>query len=365
MARKQRRRDASMRFGVFWPYSQAPMPSAEIARRNPDVLDLQNHVRLAQAIERIGVDFALIADGYAPGSEASSAVGFQDPSTNAIVWVVPLMMATTQLGWLSTIHTRFVHPVVVARLGAHLDFISGGRWGWNIVNGYREHEARLFGFDGLDHDGGYDLSDEALQIVKELWKNEPSGVDHVGTHFKVQGRIRRPVPETTPLLVSAASSPRGRRFAATHCDYLFANVYTPEEGRALADELDGYAAAGGREAPQILVLADVFIRDEPGAASTEYAELQGTRDRDAQKAWSAQLANVTRGRSAEDIMRFIGTTDEVADQLIALRRASPVAGVVIRPILWAPEELLRLEPVFAKLRAAGVWTPPAEREHSW
>ena len=38
--RKLRRRDSSMRFGLFWPYSRTLIPSATIAARNPDVLDV-------------------------------------------------------------------------------------------------------------------------------------------------------------------------------------------------------------------------------------------------------------------------------------------------------------------------------------
>ena len=66
--RKLRHRDASMRFGVFWPYSRTLIPSATIASRNPDVLDVNNHIALARAAEAIGMDFALVADGYSPAS---------------------------------------------------------------------------------------------------------------------------------------------------------------------------------------------------------------------------------------------------------------------------------------------------------
>ena len=141
-ARKLRRRDSSMRFGVFWPYSRTLIPSATIAERNPDVLELDNHIQLAQAAEAVGIDFALVADGYAPASAENSKIGFQDPSTNAVILAVPLLLATKHLGIISTMHTRFLHPVVIARLGAHLDWVGGGRWGWNVVNGFRPHEAR-------------------------------------------------------------------------------------------------------------------------------------------------------------------------------------------------------------------------------
>jgi dimethylsulfone monooxygenase len=366
-SRKLRRRDSSMRFGVFWPYSRTLIPSATIAARNPDVLDINNHVELAQAAEAVGIDFALVADGYAPASAENSRVGFQDPSTNAVILAVPLLMATSRLGIISTMHTRFLHPVVIARLGAHLDWISSGRWGWNVVNGFRPHEAKLFGFDGkMEKDGGYGLADEAVQIIKALWAATTEPVQHDGPHFKVEGRIRKPVPETLPLLVSAASSGRGREFAAKHCDYLFATPLDVKDIRDIDAELQQHAAAMARPSPQILVLADIFIRDEPGRAREEYDALMNSQDPEAEKAWRSHLSRVAhQGRRGGDVMAFVGTTSEVAEQIITLRRESGITGLILRLPLWGREEAIRLAAVFALLEKAGVWTRPAAREHCW
>jgi FMNH2-dependent dimethyl sulfone monooxygenase len=331
------------------------------------VLDLQNHVRLAKAVEQVGMDFALIADGYAPGNEASSRVGFQDPTIDAVTWMVPLMLATTHLGFLSTLHTRFLHPTVIARMGAHLDWLSGGRWGWNVVNGYRDNEAALFGYDEIDRDDGYDLAEEAVQIVKALWSNPPGGIDHVGPKYKVRGRIRRPVPETLPLLVNAASSQRGRKFAATNCDYLFAGPRTGGDIADVARDLERNASAAGRsEPPRILVLCDIFVRDEPGRAAAEYQELWNTTDREAQELWNLQLIRVVHpGRDPEKTMCIAGTVPEVVEQIIELSRIPSMGGFMFRLPLWSAEEVLRLQPVFDELERAGIWRPPQTREYCW
>lgn len=365
--RKLRRRDDSMRFGVFWPYSRTLIPSATIAARNPDVLDVENHIALARAAEEVGLDFALVADGYAPASPENSKIGFQDPSTNAVILAVPLLMSTSRLGIISTMHTRFLHPVVIARWGAHLDWIGNGRWGWNVVNGFRPHEARLFGFDSkMDDDGGYGVADEAVQVIKAIWAATTEEVKHHGEHFKVEGRIRKPVPETVPLLVSAASSGRGRAFAAKHCDYLFATPLDAKDVLDIHAELKKHADALGTLIPQILVLSDIFIRDEPGRAREEYEALVNSQDPDAEKAWRGHLQRVAhQGRRGGDVMTFLGTASEVAEQIIALRRESGITGLMLRLPLWAREEAMRLAPVFALLEKAGVWTPPAARDYSW
>jgi alkanesulfonate monooxygenase SsuD/methylene tetrahydromethanopterin reductase-like flavin-dependent oxidoreductase (luciferase family) len=331
-------------------------------------LDLDNHINFVQAIEKVGMDFTLIADGYAPASEANSRIGFQDPSTNAVILAVPLILATSHLGIISTIHTGFLHPVVIARLGAHLDWISGGRWGWNIVNGYREHEAQLFGVDGqIDHDGGYELSHEAIDVIKKLWENLPEGIAHSGKMFSVHGKIRRPVPDSTPLLVSAAASKIGRAFAAAKCDYLFSSVSTVDAIKEVSADLSHEAEICGRQSPPpILLLSDILIRDAPGEAEQLYAELMGSIDDEAQKTWSSHLSKIgSRKPDSSELMTFLGAPGEVAEQIIELHRASQITGLILRMPLWSAQEALRLEPVFKAMQKANVWIPPSERNYCW
>lgn len=363
--RKQRRRDGTLRIGAFWPYSRTLLPSLEIARQNPDVLELDSHILFAQAIENIGLDFALIADGYAPASEAVSRTGFQDPSTNATVLSVPLFLATQHLGIISTMHTTFLHPVVIARLGSHLDWISGGRWGWNIVNGFRDHEARLFGFDKKVD--GYALAQEAVDIAGALWQRTPEAVSYEGKYFKVDGKMRRPVPQMLPLLVSAAASTQGLAFAAANCDYLFTSSLTKPVVQETAGTLRKNAEQTGREPPRILILCDLLIRDTPGTAQQTFADLLGSTDPEAQKTWASHLSKIgdTRPNAAE-IMSLVGTPDEIAEQIIELHRdCDLMGGFAFRMLLWGPEEAKRLAPVLSQLQKAGIWTPPASRDHSW
>ncbi len=357
--------DDKLRIGLFWPYSRTLLPSEEIARRNPDLLDLANHTGLAQQIERLGFDFTLVADGYAPASEENSRIGFQDPSTMALLLAPYLLQATTTLGVLSTLHTSYLHPVFIARAAAQLDFLSGGRWGWNIVNGFRGHEAKLFGKDKLPDDGGYGMSDEALNIILDLWAGK--SLDHHGACFNVEGKIRSPLPAETPLLVSAASSERGRQFAGKYCHYLFATPVSIEDVDEMAKDLQKSSEEAGREhRTQVLMLSDIFIRDEPGRAREEYDELIASSDPEALKAWSKHLSQQKfRGKRPEDIFGFIGTPDEIAEQMIEMHRSGSLTGILCRFPIWQPEEIERFGSVIKKLESAGVWSSPESRGYSW
>ena len=110
-----------MRFGLFWPKAATMLPSARMAELNPDVLDLDNHLELARACEAVALDFILLGDGHAPGSDEGSLIGFQDPSMHAIILAAPIIMATRHLGVFTTMHTPFLHPTQIARFGSHLD----------------------------------------------------------------------------------------------------------------------------------------------------------------------------------------------------------------------------------------------------
>ena len=365
-SRKPRSDDKSMRFGVFWPYSRTQIPSAHISALNPDFLDLDAHMRLARTLEEVGMDFVLIADGYASQSERGSEIGYQDPSSHAILWAVPLLMATKHMGVVSTMHTTYLHPVHLARFGAHLDFIGSGRWGWNIVTGFRDIEARLFGLEDLGtHESRYSQAEEAVRLVKRLWSNPV--IDHQGDHFTVRGRMRGPVPPEMPLLVSAASSEVGRSFAVAHCDYLFAGPSDFEDGPGIVADVGEKAARAGRaEPPKVLILADIFVRDEPGAARREYDDLLGAVDEGSYRIMEKQFARVAHNGKKPGVSPYVvGTVEEVVEQIVAICELGQAEGMLFRMPLWHLAEAERLKAVFARLSETSVWSPPESRKFSW
>ena len=69
------------------------------------------------------------------------------------------------------VHPGIVTPQMVAKMGASLDRISGGRCAINIVNGWWKDEFNLFG-NGTwleREDDRYRRMDEYLQVMKGLW----------------------------------------------------------------------------------------------------------------------------------------------------------------------------------------------------
>ena len=365
-SRKPREPDGSMRFGLFWPKAKTMLPSAKMAALNPDVLDLETHLALARACEAVALDFILLGDGYAPSSDEGSLIGFQDPSMHAIILAAPIIMATRHLGVFTTMHTPFLHPTQIARFGSHLDWLSGGRWGWNIVNGYRDYEASLFGFETLaDSATQYDACDEAMGVIESIWRGDRP-IDFTGKHYRVHGKMRGPFPPERPALVCAAASERGRRFTAQHCDFLFASPPSLADLPSVRNSLDQHAAAVGKRAPEILVVADLLIRDEPGEGKALMEDLMGSMVGEAGKRWMGQMARLRRTEGSPGVFpAFAGTPADVAEEIIAAHEQWGLNGILFRMPLWSAKEMLRAKPVFDLLAKSGIWVRPETRNHSW
>ncbi|WP_082167279.1 LLM class flavin-dependent oxidoreductase [Methylobacterium aquaticum] len=365
--RKPKSWDGTMRFGIFWPGTRTLLPSAQISALNPDPLRLENHLALAQACEAVQLDFTLLGDGYAPSSEEGTRIGFQDPGLHALMLAAPLLMATRHLGVISTLHTTFFHPTHIARFAANLDWLGGGRWGWNIVNGYRDYEASLFGFEDLpDSSTMYAAAEETIAIMDSLWDGSRR-TEHAGAHYRAHGRMKGPYPSERPVYVCAAASEAGRRFTAGHCDYMFASPRSLADVVSIKADLARYAAEAGRDrAPEALVVADLLIRDEPGEAKALYGELMASLDNEAGRKWTGQIGKLRHEKTAPlEFPVFAGTPAEVAEEIIAANKQFGLNGLLFRLPVWSSAELLRAAPIFPILERAGVWRRPASRRHSW
>ncbi|WP_142249203.1 LLM class flavin-dependent oxidoreductase [Bradyrhizobium sp. UNPF46] len=366
--RKPKAFDGTMRFGIFWPGTRTLLPSEKIAALNPDPLDLGIQLDLARACEHVALDLVLLGDGYAPSSEEGTRFGFQDPGLHALTLAAPLIMVTEHLGIISTLHSTFFHPTHIARFGANMDWLSDGRWGWNIVNGYRDYEASLFGFETLpDSATLYDASDEAVRIIESLWDSSKR-TEFSGVHYKCHGKMKGPYPAERPVFVCAAASERGRRFTAEHCDYMFASPTQLSDLPPIKEDLAHHAAeARIAQSPEVLVVADLLIRDEPGEAKEMFGSLMASIEaNEAARKWSGQIGRLRNEKKTPfKFPYFVGTATEVAEQLIEAKSNWGLNGVLFRLPVWSPQEVLRLHPVFDILEREGVRLHPQTRGYSW
>jgi FMN-dependent oxidoreductase (nitrilotriacetate monooxygenase family) len=240
-------------------------PESEPAR----MLELDYYVRCAQLAEDACFDSLFFADTLQADLIGMKNVG--DP----LIVLAALAATTSHIGLIATVSTTFNEPYEIARRFATLDRLSGGRAGWNIVTSWSDGEAANFG-QGLimDHDERYRRSDEAIEVVKQLWsswshaafvRDQVSGalvdsdgvceIAYKGEYFSVRGPLDVPAgPQGFPLLVQAGSSPVGMDYAARHADAVFTVQPTLEDAQAFYADLKSRVERAGRSRDDVLVL---------------------------------------------------------------------------------------------------------------
>ena len=174
--------------------------------------------------------------------------------------------ATTRLGIVPTLSTFAYAPYLTARIVGTLDQISSGRGGWNVVTGSSDYSAQNFGMDALPpHDLRYDMAEEYVAIVKQLWESwepgaivadrktgvliDPSKVhtiDFEGQYYKCRGPLNSgPAPQGRPVIAQAGGSDKGRAFAAKHADTIVAAPNGIEAMKRYRDDVRTLRVAAG------------------------------------------------------------------------------------------------------------------------
>jgi len=217
-----------------------------------------------------------------------------------------MLEAFTTLSYMAARHPRLAfghtvvcqsvrNPALVAKMGATLQFLSGGRFILGIGAGGNEEEHRAYGYDFPP--GGVRVAqlDEALRIIKALWTQER--VTFAGRHHRVRAARCEPRPEPVPPVVVGAFRPRMLRLTAAHADWWDVSSTGPERYRELAQEFDRACAAVGRDPKTVRRSTGGGCACAPTQAEAE--ALAGDRG----------LA------PDEDDFSFVGTPERVIDQM--------------------------------------------------
>jgi FMN-dependent oxidoreductase (nitrilotriacetate monooxygenase family) len=189
--------------------------------------NVEHWKHLARVAERGKLDSLFLADSPVLWNSIGRRPG---ATLEPTVLLAALAGVTQHVGLIATASTTYNEPFNLARRFASLDFISGGRAGWNIVTTAGADAARNFNLDELPtHRERYARAAEFIDVSLKLWDSwgdtaalgdKERGVwgddaqlyptRHVGKHFKVHGPLNVPrPPQGYPLLVQAGSSDDG------------------------------------------------------------------------------------------------------------------------------------------------------------
>src|SRR6185436_4009448 len=100
----------------------------------------------------------------------------------------------TALSYLAALHPQlkfghtvlcqsFRNPALLAKMGATLHFLSGGRFILGLGAGWHAEEYRAYGYDFPPDRVRVEQLDETLQIIQALWREERATFQ--GRHYQV------------------------------------------------------------------------------------------------------------------------------------------------------------------------------------
>jgi alkanesulfonate monooxygenase len=169
------------------------------------VIDPDYLVDIARAHEQAGFDRVLVGYG---------AVGPEGWAVAATV-----LHQTDHLKVLVAHRPGFVQPVLLARMAATLDHLTGGgRIAIHFITGGDEADQRREG-DFVPHDARYRRTGEVMSIVRRIWQAE-TPFDYEGEFFRYEGAFSsvKPVAPGGIPLYFAGASPAAIEVGASEAD---------------------------------------------------------------------------------------------------------------------------------------------------
>jgi FMN-dependent oxidoreductase (nitrilotriacetate monooxygenase family) len=216
-------------------------------------------------------DVSAAYDQYRGGTDDVVRYGVSWPNHDPAIPLAIAASVTEHLGLVVTRSTSAATPYDMVRSLSTLDYVSGGRVGWNIVTGHLRAEHRSHGLVQNAHDDRYDRAQEYLQICHALWDgfepdavkfNRETGVfaDPTKVHrVDFEGKYLRinavppvlPSAQGKPVLFQAGSSSRGQDFAILNSEAVFAVQSTMTGMRGFMGQISDRAAQLERPTPRV------------------------------------------------------------------------------------------------------------------
>jgi probable F420-dependent oxidoreductase len=173
-----------MRFAFTYPMHTHPY--------NPELVTGEGIATVAAAAEAAGFHGFGFTDHPAPSQRWLEAGGH-----DALDPFVALSFAAARTTTLRLIPNIVVlpyrNPFVVAKSGATLDLLSGGRFTLAVGVGYLKRE---FSALGVNYDERLELFEEALQVIRAAWITDD--ISFEGKHFSARGITAHPRPVSKP-----------------------------------------------------------------------------------------------------------------------------------------------------------------------
>jgi len=266
-----------MRFAITHPMIGHPY--------DPVLVSGQGITAVASAAEAAGFHGFGFTDHPAPSHRWLEAGGHD--TLDPFVAMAFAAARTTTLRLIPNIVVLpYRNPFLVAKAGATLDLLSGGRFTLAVGAGYLKAE---FGALGVNPDERNDLFNEALDVLKAIWTADDVSI--TGRHFDARGITAhpRPLTEPHPPIWIGGNSNRARQRVVEHgqgwCPFRAppglaktartAALDTPERLAVAIDDLRRRLETAGRDPSSVDI---AFSNPAGGNPDTDSFDADAHRD---------------------------------------------------------------------------------------
>lgn len=323
--------------GLFLPI-QAGGWSASTLPRTTDWRWPYNRDLVLKA-ESLGFDLVFALSQWLPKGGYGGV--FDGNALDSFQTTAALASVTRRILLVSTLHVLYgpLHPLHLAKWGATLDHISGGRWGINVVTGHRAVEHEAFGWERIEHDRRYALAAEFIEVLQRLWSDDQPFSFKGESPWTLGNAFVSPKPSYgRPLLVNATGSDAGIAYAARYSDVVFITSPGGSDFARAIEALPAHAArvkqAAREQGREVRTLLNPMVISRETARETrayydaivahqDFRTPEGfhTLDSDAH-AWRGRAGiDPPSRRAIGGNIEVVGTPEQVVEQFVQLRRA--------------------------------------------
>jgi alkanesulfonate monooxygenase SsuD/methylene tetrahydromethanopterin reductase-like flavin-dependent oxidoreductase (luciferase family) len=229
-------------------------------------------------------------------------------------------------------------PLDMAEQLSALDLISGGNVIFGVGLGYREVEFKAFGMTGKERVKRFE---ENLAAIKRLWTEDK--VTMTGSHFELIEATcsLRPQQDPHPPIWMGANADVAIRRAARLADSWMINPHNRVD--TIVQQIEVYKRAlddAGKPFPDVLPISREMFVGKDRADAIRQAEPYVAAKYKAYHEWGQDKqmpeGDNDLGMAYEELQdgRFIfGSVDEVAEQIIALAKATGINQLGC-PVQW-------------------------------
>jgi FMNH2-dependent dimethyl sulfone monooxygenase len=358
--------------GLFLPLQSGAWSPSTAPRRTSWTFDYNAQCTLNAEAHGFDLVFGL-AQWMGKGGYGGE-MAFREKAMDPLIITAGLAALTKKIMLISTVHILYGwHPLHLAKFGATIDAMSGGRWGLNVVTGYKKSEFEMFGLPPIEHDKRYEMADEFTTLLERLWASNEE-ITFEGNWWRTKGAFIAPKPVNGRcLLVNAASSGAGLEYATRHSDLIFITSPAGADLDRACEALPGHNArikSLARDTDRdirTIINPHVICRETEREAQAQYQAILDGQDPVAADSFYATFAggdqSSWKGNTRDQWViggnvHIVGTPDQVVDGFRRLSEAG-CDGVQVNFYDFLPDLDFFGKRVVPLMHEAGLRTGPA------